>query len=141
VWALAQIPKNAPYPKRNSKHDDGASAADAEPTPPSGQQEFEELVESCWAECGCLRRSNAAERLLFATAVAAKLKALDHVRINTNDRVAVDHDYLWRPIETCPLGVKVQLLGKGGVAVYGQKDKSDWWTHWAPLPKLKKEQK
>jgi hypothetical protein len=64
---------------------------------------------------------------------------MSDIKINTTDRVAVDHDYYWQPIETCPLGVKVQLLGKGGVAVYGQRDRSGWWTHWAPLPKLKKD--
>lgn len=60
--------------------------------------------------------------------------------LDRSGTVAVDHDYFWRPIETCPRSVKVQLLGKGGVAVYGQYHGSgDFWTHWAPLPKLKRE--
>jgi hypothetical protein len=36
--------------------------------------------------------------------------------------------------------VKVQLLGKGGVALYGQYNGKDgFYTHWAPLPKLRRE--
>jgi hypothetical protein len=34
----------------------------------------------------------------------------------------------------------VQLLGKGGVAMYGEyHGKGDFYTHWAPLPKLKRD--
>ena len=47
-----------------------------------------------------------------------------------------DPDYFWRPMATCPLGVKVQLLGQGGVAIYGSHNGKDpFWTGWAPLPK------
>jgi hypothetical protein len=60
--------------------------------------------------------------------------------LDSTGTVAVDHTYFWQPIETCPTGVKVQLLGRGGVAVYGTHNGcSTFWTHWAPLPKLKKE--
>ena len=53
---------------------------------------------------------------------------------------AVDHNYFWQPIHTCPRGAKVQLLGQGGVAMYGQyHGKDTFYTHWAPLPKLKKD--
>jgi len=49
---------------------------------------------------------------------------------------AVDPNYFWQPMHTCPRGVKVQLLGGGGVAVYGQYNGRDtFYTHWAPLPK------
>lgn len=54
--------------------------------------------------------------------------------ISTNG-VAVDQDYFWQPMETCPRGVKVQLLGEGGVAVYGTYDGKTAWQGWAPLPK------
>lgn len=53
----------------------------------------------------------------------------------------VDHDYYWQPIDTCPKSVKVQLLSKHGVAVYGEyygNEKDNFWTHWAPLPKRPK---
>lgn len=62
-------------------------------------------------------------------------------QIDSTGAAAVDHNYFWQPIKTCPLGVKVQLLGKGGVAMYGQRSvRDDFYTHWAPLPKLKKEE-
>ena len=63
------------------------------------------------------------------------------VEINSANTVAVDREYYWQPMDTCPRGVKVQLLGAGGVAVYGQyHGKDPWWTHWAPLPVKPKEQ-
>jgi hypothetical protein len=62
------------------------------------------------------------------------------VEINSSNTVAVDREYYWQPMDTCPRGVKVQLLGAGGVAVYGQyHGKDPWWTHWAPLPVKPKE--
>ncbi len=58
--------------------------------------------------------------------------------LDSTGAAAVDHSYFWQPISSCPRGVKVQLLGKG-VAVYGQyHGKEDFYTHWAPLPKLKR---
>lgn len=61
-------------------------------------------------------------------------------QIDSTGAAAVDRNYFWQPIDTCPLGVKVQLLGKGGVAMYGQySNKEKFYTHWAPLPKLPKE--
>jgi len=49
-------------------------------------------------------------------------------------------DYFWRPLATCPRSVKVQLLGEGGVAVYGMYDGQDnFWKFWAPLPKINKQ--
>jgi hypothetical protein len=61
-------------------------------------------------------------------------------RLDKSGKVAVDHDYFWQPIATCPRGAKVQLLGAGGVAMYGSySGKEKFYTHWAPLPKLKKE--
>ena len=55
----------------------------------------------------------------------------------TNDRAAaVDQEYFWRPLETCPLSAKVQLLTQGGVAVYGQYSREQQgYLGWAPLPK------
>lgn len=57
--------------------------------------------------------------------------------INSNRTVAVAVDYYWLPIDTnTPRGVKLQLLGKGGVAVYGTWNSKDpFYTHWAPVPK------
>jgi len=62
-------------------------------------------------------------------------------KVNTDQTVAVATDYYWQPInKDTPRGVKLQLLGIGGVAVYGEWDgKSRFWTHWAPLPKRPQE--
>ena len=60
--------------------------------------------------------------------------------INTAGSVAVATDYFWQPIDAdTPKGVKLQLLGKGGVAVYGTwAGKDTFYTHWAPVPKRRK---
>ena len=55
--------------------------------------------------------------------------------VNTTHKVAVATDTYWQPIDTCPRGVKVQLLGKGNVATYGTYFGDQFWTHWCPLPK------
>lgn len=63
---------------------------------------------------------------------------MTNIRIKDN-AVAVDYDYFWLPMSSCPRGVKLQLLNAGGVAVYGQYDgKSPFWQGWAPLPKKRK---
>jgi hypothetical protein len=61
--------------------------------------------------------------------------------INSEKTVAVDREYYWRHISTCPNGVKVQLINRMyGVAVYGQyRPKEPFWTHWAPLPVFRKD--
>lgn len=61
-------------------------------------------------------------------------------KLNGDKSVAVATDYYWNDMDTCPRGVRVQLLGAGGVAQYGIYDgKTKFWTHWAPLPKRKKD--
>ncbi|MDP2371902.1 hypothetical protein [Rhodoferax sp.] len=61
-------------------------------------------------------------------------------KLNRDATVVVDPDYRWQPMSTCPRGVKVQLLGSGGVATYGQFDGNGhtWWRMWAPLPTMPK---
>ena len=63
-------------------------------------------------------------------------------QIDSTGAAAVDHNYFWQPIdEHTPRGVKLQLLGKGGVGIYGQYNGRDkFFTHWAPMPKLKREE-
>jgi hypothetical protein len=58
--------------------------------------------------------------------------------LNKDQTVAVSTDYYWQKIGLdTPRGVKLQLLGIGGVAVYSQWDgKSRYWTHWAPCPRM-----
>lgn len=61
--------------------------------------------------------------------------------INTAKTVAVATDTFWIPIDKdTPRAVKLQLLGKGGVAHYGSYNGDDFWTHWCPLPKKRKEE-
>ena len=56
--------------------------------------------------------------------------------LNSDQTVAVDPDHHWQPMNTCPRSVKCQLLGQGGVAIYGTYDgKDQFWQGWAPLPK------
>lgn len=58
---------------------------------------------------------------------------------SSDGAAAVDPNYYWQPIETCPRGVKVQLLGRSGVAMYGCYNPKDrFFTHWAPLPKRRR---
>lgn len=60
--------------------------------------------------------------------------------LDSTGSTSVDRDYHWQPMSTCPIGVKVQLKGAGGVAVYGQyNNKESFWVGWAPLPTAKKE--
>ena len=54
--------------------------------------------------------------------------------LDSTHTAAVDRTYPWRSIATCPRGVKVLLLGAGGVAVIGIFDRSQFWQGWAPLP-------
>lgn len=64
------------------------------------------------------------------------------VRETADKAAVVDEEYFWRPMDSCPLSRKVQLLTDGGVAVYGLYDgKSKGWMAWAPLPKVPKELK
>ena len=61
-------------------------------------------------------------------------------KLDSTGKAAVATDYYWNEdMTTCPISAKVQLLGKGGVAVYGTyTGRSDFWVAWAPLPKLRK---
>ena len=64
----------------------------------------------------------------FLTGISAE-------QVDSSGEAAVDKDYFWQPMATCPQGVKVQLLGAGGVAVYSTYVGKDlFWQGWAPLP-------
>lgn len=61
-------------------------------------------------------------------------------KVNTEQGVVVANDNYWRKIDhETPRGSKVQLLGTGGVAVYGQYNGDQFWTHWCPLPRRRKD--
>lgn len=78
------------------------------------------------------------ENKVNAVAIRATVQVLKNMPVAVLDssaEVAVDKFYHWQPIETCPRGVKLQLLGEGGVAVYSQYNGKDtFWQGWAPLP-------
>ena len=64
-------------------------------------------------------------------------------KLTADGSVVVATDYFWNDdMAECPRGAKVQLLGKGGVAAYGLllDNKENFWTHWAPLPKIRKKE-
>lgn len=57
-------------------------------------------------------------------------------KLNSDKTVAVSGTQYWEQMDSCPRGVKVQLLGQGGVAAYAQYDgRNPFWTGWAPLPR------
>jgi len=57
-----------------------------------------------------------------------------------NDRTAVvSTDYCFNDdMGACPRGIKVLLLGAGGVAAIAEYHGSAFWVGWFPLPKRKK---
>jgi len=56
---------------------------------------------------------------------------------NHSHDVAVSNDVYWNEsMIDCPRGVKVQLLGAGGIAMYGNYDGKDkFYVAWSPVPK------
>jgi len=61
---------------------------------------------------------------------------------NKDNTVSVNTECFWEDIESCPRSRKVQLLSKYGVAVYGEyygNNQDNFWTHWAALPKKRKQ--
>lgn len=60
-------------------------------------------------------------------------------KLNADQTVAVSTDVYWNEdMSTCPRGVKVQLLGVGGVAVYREYHGDPFWVGWAPVPKRRR---
>lgn len=60
------------------------------------------------------------------------------MKLNADQTVAVALDYYWDDdMRSCPRGVKVQLLGQGGVAAYGEYHGDKFWVKWAPVPRNK----
>jgi len=57
--------------------------------------------------------------------------------MNSDQTVAVSTEVFWNEdMTTCPRGVKVQLLGAGGIALYGTYDGKDpFYLGWAPVPR------
>ncbi len=90
----------------------------------------------------CRHRHPAAWTCAYASALADGQKAErmeidDAYKINGDQTVAVSNEVFWNDdMDSCPRGVKVQLLGAGGVALYGTYDGKDkFYTSWAPVPR------
>ena len=60
-------------------------------------------------------------------------------KLDSTQKAVVSDNYYWIPInENTPQGVKILLLGRSGVATMGHYENqpgSQFWTHWAPLPR------
>ena len=61
-------------------------------------------------------------------------------RLDSTKAAVVSTDYYWIPIDAnTPTGVKILLLGRGGVASLGQyihrPGETQFWQFWAPLPR------
>lgn len=66
------------------------------------------------------------------------------IKENHTASVAVSPAYFWEPIETVPLGCKVQLKTiPGGIATYGEVNERNrkYFSAWAPLPTTRKDRK
>lgn len=62
-----------------------------------------------------------------------------NLKVNQSEGIAVDPEYYYRPMDTCPTGVKVLLLTTHEIAVIGHYNGKDTrWKGWAPLPKIRK---
>jgi hypothetical protein len=58
-------------------------------------------------------------------------------KISGDGTTAVDPDYYWRSLDTCPRGVSVWLLTRWGRAIDGQwGDKTLDIVAWCPKPKI-----
>lgn len=76
---------------------------------------------------------------------ALKVNGTDTVlpmRINAEKTVAVSNEVFWNEdMSICPRGVKVQLLGQGGVATYGTYDgKDQFWVKWQSVPRNRRKE-
>lgn len=65
-------------------------------------------------------------------------------KLDSTESAAVARDFYWIPIDAdTPRGVKILLLGRGGVASLGhyhhKPGDSEFWSHWVPLPKRRPE--
>lgn len=63
------------------------------------------------------------------------------IRENHGTKVVVSQAYYWEPMDTCPLGCKVQLKTiPGGIATYGEVTERNrkFFSAWAPLPTTRK---
>lgn len=62
-------------------------------------------------------------------------------KLTSDKSTAVSRTTYWdHDMSACPRGVKMLLLGKGGVATIGHYDGKDkFFVAWCPLPKIRKD--
>ena len=65
-------------------------------------------------------------------------------RLDSTKAAVVASEFYWLPIDQAtPTGVKILLLGRGGVASLGhyqhKPGETQFWDFWAPLPRKRKE--
>ena len=66
-------------------------------------------------------------------------EAVAPFKLNTDRNVAVSTAHYFEPMSTCPVGVKLILLGPGDVGVIAQWDGRDpQWGGWFPMPKKRR---
>ena len=63
-------------------------------------------------------------------------------KLDSTETAAVATEFYWLPIDdSTPRGVKILLLGRGGVASLGhyhhKPGETQFWEFWAPLPRKK----
>lgn len=82
--------------------------------------------------------ANEAKKCASAIRAARIPPATTH-KLNADQTVAVATDVYFNPdMSTAPRGVKLQLIGEGGVAVYSIYNGDPFWIEWAPVPKRRK---
>jgi len=57
-------------------------------------------------------------------------------KISSDQTTAVDPDYYWKDLATCPRGVDVWLLTKWGKPIGGQFTGQNDVVGWCPKPKI-----
>ena len=89
-----------------------------------------------------LRIDYPSEHQMLIRKVALDSKGLS-CKVNKSEKIAVDRGYKWQSMNNAPLGVKLQLLTVGGIAVHGTltKQTKHHYVGFTPLPKSKNEAK
>ena len=57
---------------------------------------------------------------MYRPASPPPVETISEADYYVTDGVAVDPNYHWRDMSSCPIGVKVQLLTIGGIATHGR---------------------
>jgi hypothetical protein len=132
---MLEQPSQEPDIYPEEARDMGLEAVAYYTTPPAAQPAQEPVIGTkTWFEDGKIVTQNLYHSDIYTTRNTQE-EHMTHT-INSTGTAAVATDYYWIPIDAnTPRGVKLQLLGNGGVAAYGNYQGAPFWSHWAPLPK------